>query len=142
MPVQCVILQKTKSGRVSGYTRFTCTYPQRTGGQKDWPSPTWPRLSASICWSVTEQDTTATPAQGFCSAAKLHLWPHSLREFRLPCSIKAEMEYLYSRAVFAFNLFPVCVYWKSLTRRQVTQCKATKRSQQFLVGLKQLTEAM
>lgn len=59
-------------------------YPQWTGGQNDWPSPTWPRLSPGICWSVIEQDTEHPPAPGCCSAAQLALWPYSVREGVLP----------------------------------------------------------
>lgn len=68
--------------------------PDWTGGQKDWPSPTWPGLSASICWSVIEQDTDSPPAPGCCSAAELALWPRSVREGGLPCGINTGLYYL------------------------------------------------
>lgn len=69
-------------------------YPVQTGGQKDWPSPTWPRLSASICLSVIEQDTDSLPAPGCCSAAGFALWPRSVRDARPPCGINAGLYYL------------------------------------------------
>lgn len=70
---------------INGGVDLLCRiYPPWTGGQNDWPSPTWPRLSQGICWSVIEQDAERPPALGCCSAAQFALWPYSVREGVLP----------------------------------------------------------